>query len=63
MAIIVLFLAVIYFALFFVVVIYARKNKKSPTLWFFISLTLTPFISLILLRGNIIQERRKAIQH
>ncbi|MBB2775756.1 UNVERIFIED_ORG: preprotein translocase subunit SecG [Comamonas terrigena] len=63
MAIIVFFLAVIYFALFFVVAVYASRNNKSATLWIFISLTLTPFISLIILRGNIIQERQKANQH
>lgn len=63
MAIIIFSLAVIYFALFFVVAIYANRNNKSAALWIFISLTLTPFISLIILRGNIIQEHRKANQH
>lgn len=63
MSIIVFFLAAIYFAMFFVVAVYASRNNKSAALWIFISLALTPFISLIILRGNIIQERRKANQH
>lgn len=63
MAIIVFFLAIIYFTLFFLVAVYANRNNKSAILWIFISLTLTPFISLIILRGNIIQERQKANQH
>lgn len=59
MAIIIGLLAMTYLGMFVVIGIYAKRTGRSAIWWIFLSLTLTPFIALIFLRGNELQRSTK----
>ncbi|AOX99265.1 hypothetical protein [Jeongeupia sp. USM3] len=51
-------LAIIYLLMFVVIAIYAKRTGRSALGWLLLSLILTPFIALIILRGNALQKQR-----
>jgi hypothetical membrane protein len=58
MVIIVGLLAITYLAMFPIMAIYAKRTGRSALWWIFLSLTLTPFIAFIMLRGGELEKRR-----
>jgi hypothetical protein len=51
-------LAIAYLTTIPVVAIYAKRTGRSAMWWIFLSLTLTPFVAFIMLRGGELEKRR-----
>lgn len=50
--------AISYLAMFPIIAIYAKRTGRRVLWWICLSITLTPFIAFIMLRGSELERRR-----